>query len=287
MSRRDAVGPEDATVRRHAFYRDVLVRLAEAGIPYLVGGAYAQSWVTGVTLRTKDLDLFVRPPDRDRLLAVAEAAGYDTALPFPHWLAKILWRDELIDVIYNSGNGEAPVDDEWFSHSSPAVICETPVRICPIEEMIWTKAFIMERERYDGADVAHLVRACADRIDWDRLLRRFGAHWPVLLSHLTLFGYVYPGERGRVPATLLTTLTTRLASEWGRPPADPKLCMGGLLSRSQYYPDLADWGYHDARVAPHGHMDPSAAHAWTTAAPALPRARARRIARASARRGGV
>ena len=27
-----------------------------------------------------------------------------------------------------------------------------------MEESLWQKAFIMERERYDGADVAHLLR---------------------------------------------------------------------------------------------------------------------------------
>ena len=53
----------------------------------------------------------------------------------------------------------------------------------------------MERERYDGADIAHLLRARADQLAWRRLLRRFGPHWRVLLGHLVLFGFVYPGER--------------------------------------------------------------------------------------------
>jgi hypothetical protein len=41
-----------------------------------------------------------------------------------------------------------------------------PVRLCPPEEIIWSKAFIMERERYDGADISHLIRACQGRLDW-------------------------------------------------------------------------------------------------------------------------
>jgi hypothetical protein len=28
-----------------------------------------------------------------------------------------------------------------------------------VEEMVWQKAFIMERERFDGADVVHLIQA--------------------------------------------------------------------------------------------------------------------------------
>ena len=32
-----------------------------------------------------------------------------------------------------------------------------------------------------------------------QVLARFGPDWPVLLSHLVLFTYVYPGERESVP----------------------------------------------------------------------------------------
>ena len=67
----------------------------------------------------------------------------------------------------------------------------------PVEEMIWSKAFLMERERFDGADVPHLMRARQQRSNWPRLLPRFGEHWRVLLAHLVLFPYVYPHD----PAT--------------------------------------------------------------------------------------
>ena len=275
--------PRQSVRTREDFYRDVLERLTAAEVPFLVGGAFAHSRVTGVTQRTKDLDLFVRPGDRDRLLAVMEEVGYRTELPYPHWLAKVHWRNELVDVIYSSGNGEAPVDDQWFAHSIAGEICGVAVRLVPVEEMIWTKAFIMERERFDGADVAHLLRSCAEEIDWQRLLGRFGSEWPVLLTHLVLYGYIYPGERRRIPRALVRELMDRLADEWDREPFDPKLCKGGLLSRSQYFPDLADWGYHDARVPPHGHMSSGEAEAWSAAAPVLPRAIRRRSDRSPQR----
>lgn len=34
-----------------------------------------------------------------------------------------------------------------------------PVQLCPPEEMLWSKSYVMERERYDGAEVMHLLRA--------------------------------------------------------------------------------------------------------------------------------
>ena len=52
---------------------------------------------------------------------------------------------------------------------------------------------------FGGADVLHLLNACAETLDWSRLTRRFGRHWRVLFAHLTLFGFVYPSERCRIP----------------------------------------------------------------------------------------
>ena len=74
-----------------------------------------------------------------------------------------------------------------------------PVQIAPAEETIWSKAFVMERERFDGADVAHLILGHGDKLDWQRLLERFGPHWRVLLAHLVLFGFIFPSARSRVP----------------------------------------------------------------------------------------
>lgn len=71
----------------------------------------------------------------------------------------------------------------------------------------------MERERFDGADIVHIFRCCAAEIDWTHLVRRFGPDWCVLLSHLILFGYIYPGERARVPGAIMEDLITRLRSE--------------------------------------------------------------------------
>src|SRR5205814_1501759 len=112
--------------------------------------------------------------------------------------------------IFGSGNGLAPVDRLWFDHARRGTVLGFPVRLCPIEEMIWSKSFIQERERFDGADVLHLIRAGAARLDWKRLIRRFGPFTRVLLAHLVMFGLVYPGERRRIPARVMKELLGRL-----------------------------------------------------------------------------
>src|SRR5690242_18956621 len=125
---------------------------------------------------------------------------------FPDWLGKAYCGEYFVDLIHGSGNGDATVDDEWYKCSPLDAVLAIPVRLCPIEEMLWSKAFIQERELFDGADVAHLLLACIERLDWRHLLRRFGGHWRVLLAHLVLFGYIYPSERERVPGWVMQEL---------------------------------------------------------------------------------
>jgi hypothetical protein len=256
----DATGDDTA-----AFYRHVLDTLTAQGVPALVGGAYAFACYTGIRRDTKDFDLFLRREDVERALAALGSAGYRAELVYPHWLAKVHAGDAFVDLIFNSGNGAAPVDDRWFADAVVGQALGVPVQLQPAEEMIWSKAFVMERERYDGADVAHLLRALGDRLDWPRLLRRFGPHWRVLLAHLVLYGFVYPGERARVPAAVVDDLIDRLRREAASPGPRVKVCGGTLLSREQYLHDIEQLGYRDARLAPIGHMSADEIAAWTAA----------------------
>jgi hypothetical protein len=168
-----------------------------------------------------------------------------------------------MDIIFSSGNGVASVDDLWFEHAQVARMLGRPVRLVPPEEMLWSKAFVQERERFDGADVLHLIRALGSVLDWQRVLMRFGSYWRVLLSHVILFGFAYPGQRGQVPAWVLAELMRRLAAD--EPEADPRICYGTILSREQYLWDIEHLGCRDARLEPHGQMTQTEADIWTAA----------------------
>lgn len=243
------------------FYIRTIKALQAAGVPFMIGGAYAFGRYTGIERHTKDLDIFVLPQDARRTLDVLAAEGFACDLTFPHWLGKAHCGDDFVDVIFSSGNAVARVDEEWFRHARRDVVLDQEVLLVPPEEMVWSKAFIMERERFDGADVAHLLRACADRLDWNRLLDRFGPHFRVLLAHLILFGFIYPGERGKIPQWVMTRLLDRLVADAQGPES---MCQGTLLSRQQYLTDIGRWELHDVRVEGQLMSREDIAH-WTAA----------------------
>jgi hypothetical protein len=247
------------------FYRDAMEVLNRAKVPFLVGGAFAFIHQAGIDKSTKDLDIFARPGDVQRLLEACASAGYETELVFSHWLAKIRSPEGFIDVIFNSGNGVATVDDGWFDHATDGDVLTVPVKIAPPEETIWSKAFVMERERYDGADVSHLILALGERLDWPRLMERFGAHWRVLLAHLILFGFIFPSARSRVPESVMRELLQRLDSDIGNPDPGEPVCYGTLLSWSQYLGDVLGGTFRDARIRPYGNMSAEEVARWTSA----------------------
>jgi len=233
-------------------YRGGMRALQASGIPFLVGGAFALEIYCGVTRRTKDMDLFVRPEHAEPVLSSLSKSGYTTEMRFPHWLGKAFKDEHCIDVIFGSGNGISTVDGEWFAYAPTADVLDLAVRLVPPEEMIWSKAFIMERARFDGGDIAHLLRGRGKSLDWSRLLRRFNGHWRILLSHLILFGFIYPGHRLLIPRWLMEELMRRVHREMTCLPSDERLCQGTLLSWSEYLMDTDEGNYRDARLSPYG-----------------------------------
>ncbi len=242
----------DPDARR--FYVRALNTLDKNELPYLVGGAYAFARYTGIERHTKDFDIFIKRSDWDRACNILKDAGYTTDLTFPHWIGKAYDHsgDDFIDLIFSAGNAVAEVDDTWFDRSVPERVLDLPVRLIPPEEMIWSKGLIMERERYDGADVAHVIYAMGPKLDWRRLIDRYGKYWRALLAHVVMFGFIYPSDRSRIPSWVVEELTGRLADETRQPDAREKICYGTIISRQQYLKDVTDWGYGDARLESNG-----------------------------------
>jgi hypothetical protein len=230
------------------FCEDIMRLLTAHGIEFLVGGYSALRHHAGIDRVTKDFDLMVRPADIDPVLELCQRAGYRAELMFRHWLAKIQQEEYFIDLIFNSGNGLCAVDDQWFSRAAESVLLDQPVKIVPLEELLWQKAFIMERERFDGADIAHLLLKSGAKIDWDHLITRFGPNWRVLFSHLLLFGFIYPSRKNLIPRNVMDEFLRRFDSELRSDFEGAEVCNGTFLSRYQYISDVELEGFKDGRL---------------------------------------
>jgi hypothetical protein len=230
-------------------YKRALEALNAAGLPNIVAGAYAIYEHTGLYRKTKDLDLFVEPSTVVPAARALRSAGFVTRLEDAHWLAKATMGDYFVDIIYGMGNGVARIDQEWIRHSRPGILAAIPVRFAPAEELIWHRLFIGERHRHDISDVLHLILCVGDTLDWERLVRRAGPHWPLLLAQLLTFTYVYPGYRGNVPQWVLDQLLERARTPPpGNEPVDLDLTRGPLISQFSFTIDVREWGFVDPRA---------------------------------------
>lgn len=238
--------PED----EREIYKRCLHVLNAEGIPYVVAGAYAIYEHTGIYRQTKDLDLFCEPKHVVPAMRALSRNGFVTRLEQSHWLAKALDDPYFVDIIYGMGNGLALIDEDWYRHSSPAILAATQVRVAPPEELIWHRLFINERHRHDMADIAHLILCVGHLMDWRRLIDKTGEHWPLLLSQLQMFRYVYPGYRDQVPRWVLRELLDRAEEASTLTDAgesEHEITRGTLISRFSFAIDVNEWGFQDLR----------------------------------------
>src|SRR5512133_2424920 len=131
--------------------------------------------------------------------------------------------------------------------------------------MIASKLFVTRRERFDGADIAHIIFALRGKLDWDRILQLAGDHWELVLWNLILFKYVYPAYADYVPQDLWRELIGRLANNVQSPDAPPRF-RGTLVDDAMFAIDVEEWGLDNllaeqrARVAKIEPRRPQGAH---------------------------
>jgi hypothetical protein len=232
---------------KQASYARGICALVEAKAPFLVGGGFALFSYLGRWRTTKDVDIFIRADDLHTVLHVLMRAGFQCEITDTAWLAKARRDDACIDIIFCSYNGLFPVDDGWFANSRRAIVLGIPVRIVGPEEIVVSKAFVAARDRFDGADIAWLVRATAGTLDWSRIEGLMGEHWQVLLWQLLHFLYVFPSERHLIPTPLLERLVSKLGEEVSADHYEPLICRGPMLDPKLYQAEIVVRGAADPR----------------------------------------
>jgi hypothetical protein len=237
--------PQLPSPEAESFYAESLRELNASGIPFLLAGTYAVWAYTGISRPTKDIDVFCKAGDYPRILAHFRDLGYDIEVEDERWIGKVRKGECFFDVIFASSNGTMPVNEQWFADAHEIEVHGAKVRIVSPTELIWSKAFIQLRHRYDGPDVAHVILKQHDEIDWRKLLAYMDQYWEVLLIHILNFRFIYPSERECIPRWLFDELLARLKRHAELPTPQMKVCRGRMFSRVDYQIDVKEWGFAD------------------------------------------
>ncbi len=233
--------PTDIPEEQAELFREVLRALEEKHVPYAVSGAFALRQHTGICRFTKDLDLFMTACTGLEVLPYLKQRGFECEIRDPVWLAKAHKGEFFVDLITGMSNGVFVVEDSWIQRASPAVIYGIETRVLAPEELLASKIFVTRRERFDGADIAHVIFGTYPSFDWDRELQLVGEHWEMLLWSLLLFRYVYPAHTHYVPAIVWRQLLQRLGGDIASPDPQAKF-RGSLVDDNMFAIDVNEWG---------------------------------------------
>jgi hypothetical protein len=222
-------------------FREILSLFERKKLSYAVAGAFALRAHTGIYRDTKDLDLFLTAENAAISLDILRAEGFECEICDPVWLFKAHRNDFFVDLITGMSNAALIVDDTWIKRAVPAVVHDVQTRVLAAEELLASKMFVTRRERFDGADIAHIIYGTRGRMHWQRILQLAGEHWEVLFWALVLFRYVYPAQTQFVPAGVWRDLLHRFEQLVSQPDSAAKF-RGSLIDDKMFAIDVNEWG---------------------------------------------
>jgi hypothetical protein len=192
------------------FYRRAIVALREAGVRFILGGGFALAAYMGRWRNTKDMDLYILPEEREKAVAALNRIGfadYYSTLSYDRaWIYRATCGGVIVDLIWAMANQRAEVDEMWFRNASPATFRGENLPVVPVEELLWCKLYILQRDHSDWTDVWNLLQAAGHEVNWEHLLWRLEEDWPLLKAALTVYLWLCPEQVRRLPAWLRTRL---------------------------------------------------------------------------------
>lgn len=236
--------PPELPAEQEALFHEVLETLEEKHLPFAVSGAFALQEHTGICRWTKDLDIFLTSRNVPIALGYLAERRFQCEVCDQVWLNKAHRDDFFVDLITGMSNGVIVVDDSWIERAKPALIYGVATRVLAAEELIASKLFVIRRERFDGADIAHAIYGTRGKLDWQRILVLAGDHWEILLWVLVLFRYVYPAQTDYVPSEVWELLLDRFAAAIANPDPQAKF-RGSLVDDRMFAIDVNEWGLED------------------------------------------
>jgi Nucleotidyl transferase of unknown function (DUF2204) len=232
--------PPPFSPEQEKLFREVIELMERDHVPFAISGAFALREHTGIWRDTKDLDLFLPAADASRALKLLESDGFKTEILDPVWLAKARHNDYFVDLITGMSNGVIRVDLSWIARATRTEIFGASARVLAAEELIASKVFVTRRERFDGADICHIIYGTRGKLDWQRVLDLLGEEWQMLLWYLVLYHYIYPADADHVPPSIWEELLQRFKVELAHPNRTLEF-RGSLIDENMFAIDLLEW----------------------------------------------
>jgi Nucleotidyl transferase of unknown function (DUF2204) len=226
---------------QETLFREILTLFEQQHIPYAVAGAFALQGHTGICRDTKDLDLFLTAEAVCGAILALRDEGFECETCDPVWLYKAHRDGFFVDLITGMSNAAIVVEDSWIERSSPAVVHGVTTRVLAAEELLASKLFVARRERFDGADIAHIVYGTRGQLDWQRVLHLAAENWEILFWALVLFRYAYPAQTEFVPRDVWHDLIRRFNHAVVNPNPAARF-RGSLIDHKMFAIDVNEWG---------------------------------------------
>jgi len=196
-----------------AIYRSAIRTVRDAGIPFLLGGGFAGATFTGRWRDTKDIDLYVHPRDRQAAAEALIEAGFEdyySRLTYDRkWIFRSIKSNVIVDIIWAMANQRAQVDQLWFERAGSVQIRGEKLLVVPMEEFMWCKLYIMQRDHCDWPDIFNLLYKNGPKMDWEHLISRLNQDISLLRSAVGMFGWLCPAAARRLPLSLWRRLKLR------------------------------------------------------------------------------
>ena len=184
-------------------YACVLDRACNENVPFALGGGLALGYYTGHLRRSKDLDIYIRPEDRETMVRIMTGCKLKDFHPVqsydPAWIYRGHRGDVIVDAIWAMANKRTVVDDRWIDSGPLIQLCGQSFRVIPAEELIWSKLYVLQRDRCDWPDIFNLVYATGPHLDWEHLFARVAEDRPLLKGILSIFSWLCPGRALALP----------------------------------------------------------------------------------------
>lgn len=194
------------------------IRVARStGARFMLGGAFGLARYTDRLRNTKDLDFFVLPSDKNKVVDALTKAGFEDyfgVLPYDRgWIYRAVENETIVDTIWQTPNRRTVVDEAWFERARTVNIRGEKLLVIPAEELLCIKLYVMQRDRCDWPDLLNLLYGAGAELDWRHVVQRMKDDLPLLQGLLHVFNWLSPGKALQFPAWLREDFCLRTPSE--------------------------------------------------------------------------